>query len=85
MVRAAIVGAIMAVLGFFLFFFVSGALFGEHPPFDEHVAYGWQGGVNAVDGVLFVSILAWPLLFGVAALGAGAGVLFRALVRARSR
>ncbi len=81
MIRAAILGAVIATLGLFLLIFAHGALFGASKLWDPNTAYGWQGGVNAVEALVVLSILFWPLLPSVAAVGAGVGALLHGLTR----
>jgi len=80
MIRAALLGAIAALLGVVLFSFLHGALFGMAAPFDERRAYGIEGGTNAVTALLFLVLAVWPVVV-VAAAGALAGVAGRLLSR----
>jgi len=82
MVRAAFVGAGIAVVSLFLLTFLHGAFFMLNAPFDDEVAFGTEGGINVRKALILAGIAVWPFLGGGAAgavIGAAAHVLFRGM------
>lgn len=72
MVRAAFVGAGIAVVGAFLLTLLHGD-FSTNAPFDDEVVYGAEGGINAVKLLILMAIATWPFLVA-AVLGSVTGV-----------
>jgi len=84
MVRAAFVGAGIAVVGMFLLTLFHGAFFGVNPSFDDEAAYGTEGGINSVKLLVLAGIAVWPFLVA-GAVGVVIGVLSHLLFRHTAR
>jgi hypothetical protein len=74
MFRAALIGAVLPLLGCLVFAFAYGAFFGAREPWGD-IAHGWQGGVNGVKGLFFLAALSAPVVVAFAAVGAVSGVI----------